>query len=53
MNLDLPGTPGTAYLAGEAGTVQMVREHLVRDRGWHRRDVVTKPFWAPGRTGMD
>lgn len=51
--LDLPETPGTAYLAGEAGTIQMVREHLVRDRGWHRRNVVTKPFWAPGRTGMD
>ncbi|MDR6320190.1 siderophore-interacting protein [Actinoplanes couchii] len=51
--LDLPDRPGTAYLAGEAGTIQMIRAHLVRDRGWNRRDVLTKPFWAPGKTGMD
>ncbi|MDQ7905537.1 siderophore-interacting protein [Phytohabitans sp. ZYX-F-186] len=51
--LDLPSPPGTAYLAGEAGTIQLVRNHLVSDRGWGRRDVMTKPFWAPGRRGMD
>ncbi|MEV0624013.1 siderophore-interacting protein [Nonomuraea sp. NPDC050404] len=51
--LDLPDRPGTAYLAGEAGTIQMIRSHLIRDRGWNRRDVLTKPFWAPGKTGMD
>ncbi|MEW1721469.1 siderophore-interacting protein [Streptomyces sp. NPDC093109] len=51
--LDLPDTPGAAYLAGEARTIQMIRGHLVNDRGWNRRDIVTKPFWTPGKRGMD
>jgi NADPH-dependent ferric siderophore reductase len=51
--LDLPSTAGLAYVAGEARTVQAIRSHLVRDRGWPRRQVVTKPYWTPGRTGMD
>ena len=51
--LTLPEAPGAAYLAGEARTIQLVRNHLVEDRGWHRRDIVTKPFWTPGRRGMD
>lgn len=51
--LRLPQRPGVAYVAGEARTVQAVRGHLVRDRGWPRRAVVTKPFWTPGRKGMD
>ncbi|GIG86435.1 siderophore-interacting protein [Plantactinospora endophytica] len=51
--LDLPDQPGVAYLAGEARTCQAVRDHLVRDRGWARRQVVVKPFWAPGRRGLD
>ncbi|MEW9551510.1 siderophore-interacting protein [Nonomuraea sp. NPDC050783] len=51
--LDLPGGPGVAYLAGEARTIQAVRAHLVKERGWNRRDVVTKPFWTPGRRGLD
>jgi NADPH-dependent ferric siderophore reductase len=51
--LDLPAEPGVAYVAGEARTIQAVRAHLVRDRGWSRRDVVTKPFWTPGKTGLD
>jgi len=49
---DLPG-PGTAYLAGEARTIQAVRSHLMHDRGWPRRAIITKPFWTPGRKGMD
>lgn len=52
-DLDLPDEPGIAYVAGEARTVQAVRAHLVRDRGWPRRAVLTKPFWTPGKTGMD
>lgn len=52
-NLDLPAEPGMAYLAGEARTVQLIRRHLVEDRKWPRRSVLTKPFWAPGRKGMD
>ncbi|MBT0769915.1 siderophore-interacting protein [Kineosporia sp. J2-2] len=51
--LTLPEEPGRAYLAGEARTVQMVRRHLVQERGWPRRNVLTKPFWTPGRTGLD
>ncbi|WP_200799370.1 siderophore-interacting protein [Williamsia sterculiae] len=51
--LDLPPTPGVAYLAGEARTIQLVRRHLVEERGWSRRDVRTKPFWTPGRKGLD
>jgi NADPH-dependent ferric siderophore reductase len=51
--LDLPAGPGTAYVAGEARTVQAICHHLVRERGWPRRPVRTKPFWSPGRTGMD
>ncbi|MEV4085779.1 SIP domain-containing protein [Nonomuraea fuscirosea] len=51
--MDLPDTPGVAYLAGEARTIQAVRAHLVGERGWHRRDVRTKPFWTPGRKGLD
>jgi NADPH-dependent ferric siderophore reductase len=51
--LDLPGDPGQAYVAGEARTVQAVRDHLVRERGWPRRSVLTKPFWTPGKRGME
>ncbi|MCK2212770.1 siderophore-interacting protein [Actinomadura sp. ATCC 31491] len=51
--LDLPDRPGVAYLAGEARTVQAIRAHLVHERGWSRRDVRTKPFWTPGRRGLD
>jgi NADPH-dependent ferric siderophore reductase len=48
----LPG-PGTAYLAGEARTIQALRSHLMRDRGWPRRAIITKPFWTPGKKGME
>jgi NADPH-dependent ferric siderophore reductase len=51
--LELPREPGVAYLAGEASTVQMLRRHLVAERGWPRQAVRTKPFWAPGRRGLD
>ncbi|GAA2912575.1 hypothetical protein GCM10010517_79170 [Streptosporangium fragile] len=47
-------TPGTvAYIAGEAKTCQAVKRHLLHERGWPRRDIVVKPFWTPGRRGMD
>nr|WP_241265897.1 siderophore-interacting protein [Streptomyces boncukensis] len=55
--LDLPDDDSrvsrVAYVAGEALTVQAVRDHLVRERGWPRRSVRTKPFWTPGKRGMD
>jgi NADPH-dependent ferric siderophore reductase len=51
--LDLPAEPGVAYLAGEARACQAARRHLVHDRGWPRKATVVKPFWAPGKRGMD
>lgn len=51
-DLPLPDEPGAAYVAGEARTCQLVRDHLVRERGWGRRDVKVKPFWTPGKRGL-
>ncbi|WP_405485635.1 siderophore-interacting protein [Nocardia sp. NBC_00511] len=51
--LTLPDTPGIAYLAGEARTIQRISKHLVHERNWPRRAVRTKPFWTPGKRGMD
>ncbi|MFF2550407.1 siderophore-interacting protein [Nocardia sp. NPDC058058] len=51
--LELPATPGVAYLAGEARTIQMISKHLVHERNWPRRAIRTKPFWTPGKRGMD
>jgi NADPH-dependent ferric siderophore reductase len=52
-SLQLPDHPGAAYLAGEARTVQTLRKILITERGWDRRQIRTKPFWTPGRTGME
>lgn len=49
---DLPEA-GVAYLAGEARTLQVVRDVLVSEHGWSRRSVLTKSFWTPGKRGMD
>jgi NADPH-dependent ferric siderophore reductase len=51
--LDLPAEPGLAYLAGEARTIQLIRRHLVEERHWPRRNVRTKPFWTPGKKGLE
>jgi NADPH-dependent ferric siderophore reductase len=51
--LPLPDQPGVAYLAGEARTIQSLRKILVTERGWDRRNIRTKPFWTPGRSGME
>ena len=51
--LELPNEPGAAYLAGEARAVQLLRRHFVAERGWPRQAVRTKPFWAPGKRGLD
>jgi len=53
QKLDLPEQPGVGYVAGEARACQAVRDHLVRERGWPRRSVLVKPFWAPGKRGME
>jgi NADPH-dependent ferric siderophore reductase len=52
-SLALPDYPGIAYLAGEARTIQTLRKILITERGWDRRQIRTKPFWTPGRTGME
>ncbi|MEU6145418.1 siderophore-interacting protein [Streptomyces sp. NPDC047081] len=51
----LPPAPdgGVAYVAGEARTVQQVKQVLVREAGWDRRSVLTKPFWTPGKRGLE
>jgi NADPH-dependent ferric siderophore reductase len=51
--LVLPAEPGAAYLAGEARTIQLLRRHLVSERGWPRQAIRVKPFWTPGRRGLD
>ena len=51
--LDLPTEPGMAYIAGEARTCQATRRHLVHDLGWPRKSTIVKPFWAPGKHGLD
>ncbi|WP_067503449.1 siderophore-interacting protein [Actinoplanes sp. TFC3] len=51
--LPLPSAPGVAYLAGEAKTIAAIRTHLVTERRWPRRSELTKPFWTPGRKGLD
>ncbi|SEG80814.1 NADPH-dependent ferric siderophore reductase, contains FAD-binding and SIP domains [Thermomonospora echinospora] len=51
--LSLPAEPGVAYVAGEARTVQAVRDHFVRERGWPRGAVLVKPFWTPGKRGLE
>jgi NADPH-dependent ferric siderophore reductase len=52
-SVQLPDQPGVAYLAGEARTIQTLRKILITERGWDRRDIRTKPFWTPGRSGME
>jgi NADPH-dependent ferric siderophore reductase len=51
--LDIPVEPGVAYVAGHAGRCQAIRRHLMNERGWPRRAVRIKPFWAPGKRGLD
>ena len=52
LDLPEPGDEGAAYVAGEARTCQMVRDHLVRDRGWPRTSIKVKPFWTPGKRAL-
>ena len=51
--LSLPARPGVAYVAGEARDCQAARRHLTAERGWPRTAVIVKPFWAPGKRGLD
>jgi NADPH-dependent ferric siderophore reductase len=51
--LTLPDTPGVAYLAGEARTCQAIRAYLLKEKNWPRTAIRVKPFWTPGKTGLD
>jgi NADPH-dependent ferric siderophore reductase len=52
--LTLPDDPGSAYIAGEAKTCVAVRQHLIRERGWPSRgSILVKPFWTPGKRGLE
>lgn len=37
-----------AWLAAESGTVKALRRHLVRERGWDRRQVAFMGYWKQG-----
>ncbi|GAA2074953.1 hypothetical protein GCM10009801_29280 [Streptomyces albiaxialis] len=49
----LPTTPPVTYLAGEARTLQSLRTHLTHHHAWPRRTILTKPFWTPGKRGLE
>jgi len=51
--LVLPSELGMAYVAGETTTCLALRDHLTHERGWPRRTVRVKPFWARGRKGLE
>jgi NADPH-dependent ferric siderophore reductase len=52
-SLNMPPGPGHAYIAGEAKTCADSRRHLIDDRGWPARSISAKPFWAPGKRGLE
>ena len=52
-DLELPDEAAVAYIAGEARTCQAVRRHFIQERAWPRRAMIVKPFWTPGRRGLD
>ncbi len=51
--LTLPDSAGVAYLAGEARTCQAIRAYLLKEKNWPRTAIRVKPFWTPGKTGLD
>jgi NADPH-dependent ferric siderophore reductase len=42
-----------AYVAGVARTIQAVRNAFVHERRWPRKAIRTKPFWTPGKRGLE
>jgi NADPH-dependent ferric siderophore reductase len=51
--LSPPAASGVAYVAGELSACRAIRDALVAECGFARRDVRVKPFWAPGRKGLE
>ncbi|WP_433293773.1 siderophore-interacting protein [Actinoplanes sp. CA-030573] len=52
QELELPSASGTAYVAGESDTCRLIQRHLIEQRGWPRRSVLTQPQWKTGRPGF-
>ncbi|WP_226994143.1 siderophore-interacting protein [Myxococcus hansupus] len=49
----LEGSTGTtAYLSGHAGSIVMLRKELLERRGFAKRDVRSKAYWADGKRGL-
>jgi NADPH-dependent ferric siderophore reductase len=52
--LQLPDPPGFLYLAGEAKTCVAIRRHFIDERGWPAKtSMAVKPFWTPGKRGLE
>lgn len=49
----LNSTPGLVYLGGEGRICIRLQSYFRDALGWPRRQVKAKPFWLPGRKGMD
>lgn len=47
-DLDLPGAPGYAWVACEAGAMRRIRAHLLHDREMASDHVVTRGYWKLG-----
>jgi NADPH-dependent ferric siderophore reductase len=53
QELELPPPwGGVAYVAGESDTCRLIQRHLIEQRGWPRRSVLTQPQWKAGRAGF-
>lgn len=46
-SLELPSSPGVAYVAGEQKACLAVRDHLRTSLGWPRRSVRVSAHWTP------
>lgn len=51
--LELPAEPGLAYIAGETQSCVAIRNYLLNEKGWPKKNIQTKPFWEAGKTGLE
>ncbi len=52
-DLELPPSPGVAYVAGEQQACLEVRQYLRDSLGWPRRAVRISAHWTPGKRGLE
>ncbi|WP_344653142.1 siderophore-interacting protein [Cryptosporangium japonicum] len=52
-SLELPSSPGVAYVAGEQKACLEVRDYLRNSLGWPRRAVKVSAHWTPGKRGLE